>query len=145
MGYEDFQKERSDRPSSSRFGGRGGGRSFGGRDDRRSGGRSFGGSRGGFGGGRDRREMPMCDAVCAKCGKNCKVPFKPTGSKPVFCSECFRSNNEGFSDSRERSSPQQNGSSDELKQINKKLDKILKILEEIEVEEEYEDEEETEA
>ena len=29
------------------------------------------------------------DAVCAMCGKPCKVPFKPTDGRPVYCSECF--------------------------------------------------------
>jgi CxxC-x17-CxxC domain-containing protein len=33
-------------------------------------------------------------ATCATCGKSCEVPFKPTGSKPVYCRDCFR-NNEG--------------------------------------------------
>jgi len=31
----------------------------------------------------------MFDAVCAKCGANCQVPFKPNGRKEVFCSKCF--------------------------------------------------------
>ena len=31
----------------------------------------------------------MFDAVCAECGKPCKVPFNPTEGKPVYCSECF--------------------------------------------------------
>ena len=31
----------------------------------------------------------MFDAVCAECGKPCKVPFNPTDGKPVYCSECF--------------------------------------------------------
>ena len=33
------------------------------------------------------------DAVCAKCGAACQVPFKPRpveeGGKPVLCRECF--------------------------------------------------------
>ena len=29
------------------------------------------------------------DAVCAYCGKACKVPFAPSGDRPVYCSECF--------------------------------------------------------
>lgn len=29
------------------------------------------------------------DAVCASCGKECKVPFVPNGERPVYCSECF--------------------------------------------------------
>lgn len=31
----------------------------------------------------------MFDAVCADCGKACKVPFNPTAGKAVYCSECF--------------------------------------------------------
>ena len=30
----------------------------------------------------------MHKAVCAKCGKNCEVPFKPTEGRSVFCKEC---------------------------------------------------------
>ena len=29
-------------------------------------------------------------AVCDKCGATCEVPFKPTGSKPIYCRDCFR-------------------------------------------------------
>nr|MDD6336165.1 zinc-ribbon domain containing protein [bacterium] len=32
----------------------------------------------------------MYPAVCAQCGKECQVPFQPTGDKPVYCSDCFR-------------------------------------------------------
>jgi len=68
----------------------GGGRSFGG------GGRSFGGgNRGGFGsgrsgfGGRDGGRPQMHKATCSECGKECELPFRPTGDRPVFCSTCF--------------------------------------------------------
>ena len=43
-------------------------------------------------GGRDRgdRERPeMHEAICSDCGKRCEVPFKPTGDKPIYCSQCF--------------------------------------------------------
>ena len=33
----------------------------------------------------------MHDAVCANCGKECKVPFQPREDRPVYCSECFAS------------------------------------------------------
>ena len=49
------------------------------------------GGRRGFGN-RDRgdRERPeMHEAVCSDCGKRCEVPFKPTGDKPIYCSQCF--------------------------------------------------------
>lgn len=31
----------------------------------------------------------MHSAICDECGKECQVPFKPTGEKPVYCSDCF--------------------------------------------------------
>lgn len=34
----------------------------------------------------------MFDAVCASCGKPCKVPFQPREDRPVFCSDCFANN-----------------------------------------------------
>jgi CxxC-x17-CxxC domain-containing protein len=42
---------------------------------------------------RDRKDRKgdktMFDAVCAQCGKKCKVPFEPKEDRPVYCSECF--------------------------------------------------------
>lgn len=32
----------------------------------------------------------MHSATCGQCGVDCKVPFKPNGRKPVFCTDCFR-------------------------------------------------------
>ena len=29
--------------------------------------------------------------VCADCGRTAQVPFQPTGSRPVYCNDCFRS------------------------------------------------------
>lgn len=34
-------------------------------------------------------QRQMYDAVCASCGKPCKVPFQPTEGRPVYCSDCF--------------------------------------------------------
>ena len=42
-----------------------------------------------FSKGRDDRKTEMFDAVCSDCGAKCQVPFKPTGSKPIYCSKCF--------------------------------------------------------
>ncbi|MCW4006061.1 MAG: hypothetical protein NWF04_05645 [Candidatus Bathyarchaeota archaeon] len=28
-------------------------------------------------------------ATCADCGKECEVPFKPDGTRPVYCRECY--------------------------------------------------------
>jgi len=70
--------------------------------------RSFGGG-GRFGGrgGFDRRPREMHKATCAECGKECEVPFKPTGDKPVYCKECF---------AKQRDSRDSGDSEDEFKQ-----------------------------
>ena len=48
----------------------------------------FGGSSmGGSGGGGRPREMHK--TTCSDCGRECEVPFKPTGDRPVYCRECF--------------------------------------------------------
>jgi CxxC-x17-CxxC domain-containing protein len=49
-----------------------------------------GGYSGGGGGGYDRPPRQMYDATCADCGKTAQVPFQPTGSRPVYCNDCFR-------------------------------------------------------
>ena len=43
-----------------------------------------GGQRGGF---RERREYPV---VCAACGCETTVPFKPSNDRPVFCADCYK-------------------------------------------------------
>lgn len=99
------------------------------RDDR-------GGNRG-FGR-RDFGPREMFKAVCGKCGKDCEVPFRPSGNRPVFCSECFQ-NTRGEGDSRNFSDrgprpsyqrpienrPQNN---EQLGEINRKLDRIIDML-----------------
>ena len=66
---------------------------------------------GGFGGGRDSSrpsygggsnrgassyDRPeMHKAVCAECGRECEVPFKPNGSRPIYCSNCFEAQGGG--------------------------------------------------
>ena len=44
------------------------------------------GNRGGY----NRGPREMHDATCAECGKTCQVPFKPDGSRPVYCSDCYQ-------------------------------------------------------
>jgi CxxC-x17-CxxC domain-containing protein len=39
----------------------------------------------------DRGERQMYPAVCAQCGKATEVPFQPRGDRPVYCSDCFKS------------------------------------------------------
>ena len=110
-------------------------------------GRSFGGgNRGGFD--RNRNDRQMYDAVCDKCGKDCQVPFQPTGEKPVYCSNCFEKtsgrdsgsersfgggnrdfggNNRRF-EARDTKDYAQENTRAEIEALNKKLDRIIDLL-----------------
>lgn len=102
-----------------------------------------------FGGGGDfRSDKPMFKTVCAQCGKNCEVPFKPNGNKPVLCNECFRgsdSRNENRSDFRPQrhdrpdfhkrddyknkpQAPNPNQYKKDFEILNAKLDKIIGMM-----------------
>jgi CxxC-x17-CxxC domain-containing protein len=37
----------------------------------------------------NRHDRVMYNAICADCRRECEVPFKPTGERPVFCKECW--------------------------------------------------------
>lgn len=45
--------------------------------------------RGGGSAGGPRGDRPMFDAVCATCGQPTKVPFQPSGDRPVYCREHY--------------------------------------------------------
>jgi CxxC-x17-CxxC domain-containing protein len=47
------------------------------------GGSSYGG---GYGGQRE-----LFSVICSQCGKEAQVPFQPRGDRPVYCSDCYRS------------------------------------------------------
>ena len=47
----------------------------------------FQGGYGGKGGYDGPREMHK--AVCSDCKKECEVPFKPRGDRPIYCKECY--------------------------------------------------------
>ena len=115
---------RNDR--SSRGGGAGrrysGGGSFRGRDSRR----------------RDSGPREMHRAVCDECGKDCEVPFRPSGDKPIFCSDCFEKRDGGGSrrpsrrDSRGSGAPRDNTNKkmlDQLSSLNSKFDRVLAVIE----------------
>lgn len=130
----------------------------------------FGGERrGGFGGGNkggfqkkswgsDRGgDRQMFSAVCDECKKNCEVPFRPSGDKPVYCSDCFRKEegagapreqrnsfggNRDFGRGGDRSfsrgsdkksfdkpSEQNNGLNKQLADMNSKLDRLISAIE----------------
>ena len=64
------------------------------RGDSGGGGYSSGGRDGGYGGGSggySSGPREMFSATCSSCGKEAQVPFRPSGAKPVYCSDCFTS------------------------------------------------------
>lgn len=103
------------------------------RDSRSGGGRNFS-EQGG--------DREMHRATCAKCGRDCEVPFKPTGIRPVFCKDCFQRNKgeeperfgnndrrgprrPSFDRSQSYNRPQ---NSEQFNALNTKLDMILDLL-----------------
>lgn len=84
----------------------------------------------------DRKEM--YSATCAHCGKQCEVPFRPTGNKPVLCRDCFQHNRSFDVRRPERGSfdrPQFNREDNQqpnyqvqFDALNAKMDKILSLL-----------------
>jgi CxxC-x17-CxxC domain-containing protein len=100
-------------------------------------------------GGGDSRRPSLHDAVCDECGKDCQVPFRPSGDKPIYCSECFEkkggresnrpnwrgSRSRNFDD-RDRGSSSQNNISDrstsqlieKIEILNTKLETIINLL-----------------
>ena len=98
--------------------------------------KSFGGPRfwkPGFGD-RDARSA-MHPATCNECGARCEVPFKPNGRKPIYCSNCFKKDDSrdtrSFGDKRsyEGSRGNKDQYADQLREINSKLDAIIRALE----------------
>jgi CxxC-x17-CxxC domain-containing protein len=55
------------------------------------GGRSGGGYSSGGSGGYSSGPREMFSATCSSCGREAQVPFRPSGAKPVYCSDCFSS------------------------------------------------------
>jgi CxxC-x17-CxxC domain-containing protein len=95
--------------------------------DRFSGGKSFG------------RQM-LHKTICSKCNKECEVPFRPTGSRPVFCKDCFQSNRSSNDYPRRPNFENRDNAQvgkfvekpqfkEQFERLNMKLDKILRILE----------------
>lgn len=101
--------------------------------------------------------IEMHDAICDQCGKPCKVPFRPSGDRPIYCSECFeekgggerrddrRDNRRSYGDrggrgegrsdrygdnrrSFDRPVQSQSMSQEQFQILNEKLDRILKAL-----------------
>ena len=109
---------------------------------------NFGGNRGG-----DRGPVSMHKAVCDECHKSCEVPFRPSGDKPVYCSDCFGSKREDSGDRAPRrdfadraprrefndrpapsfskpvSTPTGDDTKKQLTEISVKLDRLASVIE----------------
>ncbi len=92
----------------------------------------------GFGGSRSGPSM-MHKAVCSECGKDCEVPFRPSGAKPVFCSFCFedKRGSEKRPDNRFQKSDsfkprfdsnKKSFDDSKIDEVISRLDKIIKLL-----------------
>lgn len=82
---------------------------------------------------RDDRPQTMFKTICSDCGKECEVPFRPNGSKPVFCRECFQGKRRPAGPRDENFTPRQGPPPppphrEEFAALNAKLDKILNLL-----------------
>jgi len=80
-----------------------------------------------FGGRKEQsfRDRPMFEAMCANCKKRCQVPFKPTGDKPVYCSDCFEKSGGSMGKGSEKTTNQYK---EQFDMLNSKLDRIINIL-----------------
>ncbi|MCX6667708.1 MAG: hypothetical protein NTV74_05665 [Euryarchaeota archaeon] len=38
----------------------------------------------------DSSPREMHKVTCAECGKETEVPFKPDGTRPVYCRDCYQ-------------------------------------------------------
>ncbi len=45
--------------------------------------------------GNSSRERTYTRVICADCNKECEIPFKPSGDRPVYCKECFSKRKKG--------------------------------------------------
>ncbi len=94
--------------------------------------------RGGF---NKNRERSMHSAVCDSCQQDCEVPFKPTNTKPIYCSSCFEKKGGGNRSNDRRGGGRDRGPRFEkkdtenhkeilkgIKTLNYKLDELIKVL-----------------
>jgi CxxC-x17-CxxC domain-containing protein len=76
-----------------------------------------------------RFDKPMFNAICDECGENCQVPFEPRNGKPVLCSNCF-AKKDGGRGPLPPFPPKGPRPEDHLdiKELNEKLDRIIRLL-----------------
>ena len=55
-----------------------------------------GGGGGGYGNRSSSGPREMFSATCSSCGREAQVPFRPSGEKPVYCSDCFQTQRRSY-------------------------------------------------
>ena len=45
--------------------------------------------------GDSHRERTYTRVICSDCSKECEIPFKPSGDRPVYCKDCFSKRKQG--------------------------------------------------
>ncbi|KKW30723.1 MAG: hypothetical protein UY72_C0004G0012 [Candidatus Uhrbacteria bacterium GW2011_GWD2_52_7] len=97
--------------------------------------------------GGDYVKPELFPATCNDCGKECEVPFKPNGRKPVLCRDCFKKDDAGaprfddrkpafkkfdrpaYGDKRPSyQAPISKNYDEQFEVINEKLDEIIAML-----------------
>lgn len=81
----------------------------------------------------ETNDRPRFQATCGSCGDSCEVPFRPDGSRPIYCRNCFGKRDQGMA---QKSSPMSSSNASqggvdmraEMKSLNSKLDRIMTAL-----------------
>ncbi|MFC1576812.1 CxxC-x17-CxxC domain-containing protein [Candidatus Omnitrophota bacterium] len=70
------------------------------------------------------RERTFTRVICSDCKKECEIPFKPSGGRPVYCKECFSKRKQGslFSAGRD-SRPEERGFPREHRSVKRHAEK----------------------
>lgn len=76
--------------------------------------------------GRNAGRSSMFEATCDECGNTCEIPFKPNGSKPVYCHDCFKK--DGGGNRNNAGNKDLERMKEQMEILNIKLDRIVKIL-----------------
>lgn len=82
------------------------------------------------------RPTEMHQATCNSCHKLCDVPFRPNGKKPIYCRDCFKSQEAAPAYARpnrtESFRREEGGAGDmkkELSILNSKIDRLITAIE----------------
>lgn len=75
----------------------------------------------------NNRDREMFTATCDECGNECKLPFRPSSNKPVYCSNCFEQKNRHV----ENKGTNYEGKSKDMKQLREQFDKLNQKVDDV--------------